>query len=90
MDCIVHGVPKSRTRLSAFHFQEMRHAVLVSGVQRSESGTHIHVCARVPSCFSHVRLFVTPWTVSHQAPLSMGFSRQESWSGLPCPTPGIK
>ena len=31
---------------------------------------------------------VTPWTVGHQAPLSMGFSRQEYWSGLPFPTPG--
>ena len=31
---------------------------------------------------------VTPWTVAHQAPLSMGFSRQEHWSGLPCPPPG--
>ena len=37
---------------------------------------------------SHVRLFVTPWTVARQAPLSMGFSRQEHWSGLPCPPPG--
>ena len=32
--------------------------------------------------------FVTPWTVARQASLSMGFSRQESWSGLPCPPPG--
>ena len=32
---------------------------------------------------SHVRLFATPWTVAHQAPLHMGFSRQEYWSGLP-------
>ena len=32
--------------------------------------------------------FVTPWTVAHQAPLSMEFSRQECWSGLPCPSPG--
>ena len=31
---------------------------------------------------------MTPWTVAHQAPLSMGFSRQECWSGLPCPPPG--
>ena len=31
---------------------------------------------------------VTPWTVARQAPLSMGFSRQEYWSGLPCPPPG--
>ena len=37
---------------------------------------------------SHVRLFVTPWIVAHQAPLSMGFSRQEYWSGLPFPPQG--
>ena len=37
---------------------------------------------------SHVRLFATPWTVANQAPLSMGFSRQEYWSGLPFPSPG--
>ena len=43
----------------------------------------------LPACvFSHVGLFVAPWTVAHQAPLSMGFSRQEYWSGLPCPPPG--
>ena len=35
-----------------------------------------------------VRLFATPWTVARQAPLSMGFSRQEYWSGLPFPSPG--
>ena len=35
--------------------------------------------------FSRARLLVTPWTVAHQAPLSMGFSRQEYWSGLPLP-----
>ena len=37
---------------------------------------------------SRVRLFATPWTVAYQAPLSMGFSRQECWSGLPFPSPG--
>ena len=37
---------------------------------------------------SRVWLFATPWTVAHQAPLSMGFSRQEYWSGLPLPSPG--
>ena len=36
---------------------------------------------------SRVRLFATPWTVAHHAPLSMGFSRQEYWSGLPFPSP---
>ena len=54
----------------------------------------MHEC--VLSCFSHVQLFVTPWTVALQVPLSMRFSRQEYWSGLPCPpsedlpNPGIK
>ena len=37
---------------------------------------------------SRVRLIATPWTVAHQAPLSMRFSRQEHWSGLPFPSPG--
>ena len=37
---------------------------------------------------SRVRLFATPWTVAYQAPPSMGFSRQECWSGLPFPSPG--
>ena len=42
----------------------------------------------VLSRFTRVQLFATPWTVARQAPLSMGFSRQEYWSGLPCPPPG--
>ena len=45
----------------------------------------MRVC--VLSHFSCVWLFVTPWTIARQAPLSMGFSRQEYWSGLP-PPPG--
>ena len=36
--------------------------------------------------FSRVQLFATPWIVAHQAPLSMGFSRQECWKGLPFPS----
>ena len=40
------------------------------------------------SCFSHIWLFLTLWTVTDQAPPSMGFSRQEYWSGLPCLPPG--
>ena len=42
-------------------------------------------CVKSLSC---VRLFVTPWTVAYKAPLSMEFSRQEYWSGLPFPSPG--
>ena len=38
---------------------------------------------------SHVRLLATPWTAAYQAPQSMGFSRQEYWSGVPLPSPAI-
>ena len=44
-------------------------------------------CA-VLSCFSRVQLFPTLWTEARRLPLSLGFSRQEYWSGLPCPPPG--
>ena len=43
----------------------------------------MHVCV-----LSRVQLFATPWTAACQAPLSLGFPRQEYWSGLPCPPPG--
>ena len=49
----------------------------------SQSCTHLKV-----KSLSRVRLFVTPWTVAYHAPPSMGFSRQEYWSGLPFPSPG--
>ena len=48
--------------------------------------SNMHAC--VLSHSSPVILFVTLWTVAHQAPLCMGFSGQEYWSGLPCPPPG--
>ena len=41
----------------------------------------------VVQSFTCVQLFATPWTAAHQAPLSMGFSRQEYWSGVPLPSP---
>ena len=47
---------------------------------------YMRVC--VLSCFRHVRLVATLWTIAHQAALSMGFPRQEYWSGLPCSPPG--
>jgi len=49
------------------------------------SNVSLRVC--LLSCLSHAQLSVTPWTIAHQAPLSMGFSRQEYWSGLPCTPP---
>ena len=45
--------------------------------------TCVYVCV-----LSRVQLFAAPWTVAHQAPLAMAFSRQEYWSGLPFPSPG--
>ena len=47
---------------------------------------YVHAC--MLSCFSRVRLIVTLWMPACQAPLSLGFSRHEYWSGLPCPPPG--
>ena len=64
MDWIVHGVTKSQTWLSDFHF---------------------HGGGLVPKLCTTL---LTLWTVAHQAPLSMGFSRQEYWSGLLCCPPG--
>ena len=46
------------------------------------------LCVLVLSRFSRVSPFVTPWAAARQAPLSMGFSRQEYWSELPFPSPG--
>ena len=46
------------------------------------------LCSAVLSSFSCVQLFATPWTVALQAPLSIGFSRQEYWNGLSFPSPG--
>ena len=45
-------------------------------------------CVCVSSCFSCVQFCATLWTVAGQAPLSMGFFRQEYWSVFPCPSPG--
>ena len=62
--------------------------VLVSAVQQSESHIDIDTDMKVKvKSLSHVRLFAAPWTVAYHAPLSMGFSRQEYWSGLPFPSP---
>ena len=73
--------------------------VNIIGVSNPFSGAffHCYVVVKVKvKSLSRVRLLVTPWTVAYQAPLSIGFSRQEYWSGLPflspgyLPKPGIK
>ena len=47
-----------------------------------------HIGSSVLSCFGCVRLSVTPWSVVHQEPLYVGFSRHKYWSGFSCPPPG--
>ena len=64
---------------------------LRTSVSLSEEGTKylvFGVRACMLRCFTRARLCATLWTVACQAPLPMGFSRQEYWSGLPCPPPG--
>ena len=78
-------------------------AVWMGGGGLEENGLHIHVwlspfsvqlklsqhcSSAIVKSLSCVRLFATLWTVAYQAPPSMGFSRQEYWSGLPFPSPG--
>jgi len=68
------------------------HFPLLRAIKRGRGSSCITILNQPPawvlSHFSHVRLCKTPRTVACQAPLSMGFSRQEYWSGLPCPPPG--
>ena len=56
---------------------------LIPGQEAGIPHVYVYVCV-----LSHVQIFVTPCTVAHQAPLSMGVSRQEYWSGLLYPPPG--
>ena len=63
----------------------------VQGEKHVQTGTGhrgIQGSTVIVKSLSRVRLFATPWTVANQAPPSMGFSRQEYWSGLPFPSPG--
>jgi len=73
--------------------------VSLSAIGQCESARSIHISLPsgaslilnlrwVLSHFTRVRLFATPWTITHQAPLSREFSRQKYWSELPCPPPG--
>ena len=98
----VHGVAKSQTQLSNWtannnlSFPLSHTAVCTPGFFYYLIWSSFHyqlhslsliVCMHVQS-LSRVQLFVTLWTVDHKAPLSMGFSWQEHWSGLPFPPPG--
>ena len=58
------------------------------GETTSEGSIEMYTLKVKVKSLSRVRLFATPWTVAYQAPPSMGFSRQECWSGLLFPSPG--
>ena len=72
----------SKTILNSWKF--MVHILLKPGLENFET----YFASMWVKSLSHVWLFVTPWMVAYQAPLSIGFSRQEYWSGLPFPSPG--
>ena len=79
-----HGVAKSQTWLSMPHSHGYCRWKETGVVSAHKWASLVYML----SGFSRVPLFATPWTVAHHAPLSMGFSRQEYWSGLPRPPPG--
>ena len=71
--------------------QTMPLALEVQSLNHWTASEFLCVCVCVCVCCLVAKLYLTfviPWTVAHQTPLSMGFSRQEYWSGLPCPPPG--
>ena len=73
-----------------YHFNDSSMVILLRAFSRAPQ-MHLWVAfgvGHVLSCFSHVWLFASPWSVAHQASLSMGFCRQGYWSALPCPPPG--
>ena len=82
---LVHNVAFS---LFFFHWTDS-HNIYTYNTKKTP---HIHYNYKLKSekvkLFSRVWLFVIPWTIAYQAPLSMEFSRQECWSGLPFPSPG--
>ena len=57
--------------------------VIICFISNGKMRAYTTMC--MSSHFSHIQLFMTIWTVARHAPLFMGFSRQENWSGLPCP-----
>ena len=80
--CISRDPRFSNSRTRSFHKNSLTFSMWLH-----RNPIHYSSCACAKS-LSRVRLFATPWTVAHQAPLPMGFSRQEYWSRLPFPSPG--
>ena len=77
------SIPGSQRSLGEGNGNPLWYSCLGNRMDRGAWRATVHVYL-----LSRVRLFATLWTTAYQAPLSMGFSRQEYWSGLPCPPPG--
>ena len=80
-------IPLYRLQISIAHSVGLKfsYQAILASVLKDEIGTLVSALLLLLSRFSCVRLLVTPWTAAHQAPPSMGFSRQEYWSGVPLP-----
>ena len=83
---ISHFSLKTPLRIRGFLFRLVAYPVLCS-TGNAASSFSSSACMRAKS-LNRVQLSVTPWTAARQAPLSLGFSRQGYWSGVPCPPPG--
>ena len=85
----VYGVAQSRTRLKRLSSSSSISVAAIASQLDQSTFIHLswHLCVCMQSCFSPVGLFEILKTVAGQAPLSMRFSRQEYWSGLPFPPP---
>ena len=82
-------VSRSSGRLRVRDFSQSCGDALATGREASQTGFPTTRCLQLLllSHFSRARLFATPWPAAYQAPPSMGFPRQEYWSGLPLPSP---
>ena len=77
--------PQVTNRYTGHQHLELVWLIFIMFPEQPHVDRSVCVCVRL---LNPVQLFATPWTVARQAPLSMRFPRQESWSGLPCPPPG--